>query len=182
MQYCEYKRQTHKTSNMPRPKIRRLLAYLLVVVSCLFFMQNIYYRASELESFSENDGESGKVRLNPKSLLIPKNILLDAHDKMIPEPEKRPWYMNGGKRMPTLKDELRRSDVNIFPDNKFPGHDRMYEQLMLAPKLENQDDTNVPLKKILLWNGIRSGFGWKKNGRAVSNTHLRAHETLRYLI
>ena len=150
---------------MPRPKIRKLLTYLLVIGFCLFFMHNIYYRTSEIESLSENDGVRNKKGPISKSLLKPRNILHDAGDKRIPEPEKRPWYMKGGKRMPTLKDERRRSDVSIFPDNKFPGHDRMYEQLMLAPKPENLDDTNVPLKKILLWHGIRSGFGWKKEGR-----------------
>ena len=150
---------------MPRPKIKKLLTYLLVVVSCLFFMHNIYHRSAEIESLSQHDAVNGKVGPISKSILKPRNILHDADDKRIPEPEKRPWYMKDGKRMPALKDERRRSDVSIFPDNKSPGHDRMYEQLMLAPKPENLDDANVPLKKILLWHGLRSGFGWKKEGR-----------------
>ena len=105
---------------------------------------------------------------------VPSDIPLDSSDKTIPAPEQRPWYMRDGKIRPTFKEDEQNGDQTIrdnkiFPE-EYPNHDRIPEQLMhLPPKEyipENQENADVPLKKILLWNGIQS-WGGLRAGRGV---------------
>jgi len=77
----------------------------------------------------------------------------------------RPWYMIGGERRPNHDDQ----PLPIFPED-LPSSDRIPEQLMYLPpaaKLyKTLSESEVPLKKILLWNGASSWNGLKP-GRGV---------------
>ncbi|XP_046971901.1 glycoprotein 3-alpha-L-fucosyltransferase A-like [Vanessa cardui] len=58
---------------------------------------------------------------------------------------KRPWFISGGEQRPKRHDP----HAKIFPEDS-PGDDRIVEQLMYTlPK-----DEDVPIKKILLANGL----------------------------
>lgn len=79
----------------------------------------------------------------------------------------RPWYMEGGGQRPGNDSE--RHKMSLFPED-VPNSDRIPEQLMYLPPKgsipENIEESNVPLKKILLWNGAAS-WGSLKPGRGV---------------
>ena len=123
-----------------------------------------------------NEIEGSKSEGNQRELntFVPSDIFLDPSDMTIPPPEKRPWYMRDGKVRPTFKEDEQDSDKSssankVFPDD-YPNHDRIPEQLMFLPPRkyvpENQEDSNAPLKKILLWNGIQS-WGGLRAGRGT---------------
>jgi len=84
----------------------------------------------------------------------------------IPEVSDRPWYMKTGVLRPNR--ELKISQA-LFPED-LPNNDRIPEQLMYLPPEgvvpENTQESEVPLKKILLWNGA-SSWGALKPGRGV---------------
>ena len=56
---------------------------------------------------------------------------------------------------------------HLFPEES-PGQDRITEQLMFLPPAgempSNQEDASLPLKKILMWNGV-SSWGGVRPGR-----------------
>jgi len=90
-----------------------------------------------------------------------------AGDLSIPEEVARPWYMSGGELVPRY-DKTNLQNIKIFP-HQLPGQDRVPEQLMFLPpesQHQNIQETDVPLKKILLWNGA-SSWGSLKPGRGV---------------
>ncbi|XP_045504091.1 glycoprotein 3-alpha-L-fucosyltransferase A-like [Colias croceus] len=76
------------------------------------------------------------------------NAITESEDELNnieDEFSKRPWYMSGGERKPKNHDPLAR----LFPED-LPSEDRIVEQLMYTlPK-----DEDVPVKKILLANGL----------------------------
>lgn len=94
---------------------------------------------------------------------------LDPSDKVIPPPEQRAWYMNGGELLPKRLTETDPSTghriAQVWPE-ELPGHDRIPEQLMFLPDTvpKDLDRSDIPLKKILLWNGI-SSWGGIRPGR-----------------
>ncbi|KAM3961197.1 glycoprotein 3-alpha-L-fucosyltransferase A [Aphomia sociella] len=74
--------------------------------------------------------------------LIEKEEVLDREED---EVARRPWYMRGGEQRPWHSDP----QAGLFPEDA-PGDDRVVQQLMYAlPK-----DETVPIKKILLANGL----------------------------
>ncbi|XP_028158611.1 glycoprotein 3-alpha-L-fucosyltransferase A [Ostrinia nubilalis] len=76
-------------------------------------------------------------------ILVTENNDIAVEENKI---EDRPWFMRGGEKRPTPEEPHR----GMFPDD-LPGEDRIYEQLMyVLPK----SDEEVPIKKILLANGL----------------------------
>ena len=189
---------------MPRLSIRKLFLYVLAVASCLLLALNIHQRTiglftsnipggrsrlfgkhgsgktnelsgpSGLGIFTGNTNNRGDKNQRELHTVVPSDNELKDSDKVMPSPDKRPWYMKDGKIRPKFKedDELHSedtSDSKIFPDD-YPNHDRIPEQLMCLPPKHavpaNMDDANAPLKKILLWNGIQS-WGGLRAGRGV---------------
>lgn len=165
---------------MPRVSIRKLFVYLLAVASCVLLALNIQQRATGLFTSSltptgpsgppapaaqgSSTGGSTKKALDGSDL--------DPSDKSIPDISKRPWYMKDGQIRPTqckINPETGQRPAKVLPDED-PGQDRIPEQLMYVPPEgfipENMEDTSVPLKKILLWNGIGS-WGGLRPGRGV---------------
>ncbi|XP_068619657.1 glycoprotein 3-alpha-L-fucosyltransferase A [Battus philenor] len=61
------------------------------------------------------------------------------------ETTQREWFLRGGERRPHRHDPT----AKIFPEDA-PGEDRIYEQLMYTLP----DDEDVPIKTILLANGL----------------------------
>jgi glycoprotein 3-alpha-L-fucosyltransferase len=129
---------------------------------------------SGLGIFTGNTNNRGDKNQRELHTVVPSDKELKDSDKVMPSPEKRPWYMKDGKIRPQFKedDELHSedtSDSKIFPDD-YPNHDRIPEQLMCLPPKHalpaKMDDANAPLKKILLWNGIQS-WGGLRAGRGV---------------
>lgn len=84
----------------------------------------------------------------------------------IPEPQDRPWYMQEGELLPEQQLPGERA-VQVYPEEK-PNYDRIPEQLMFYPESvpENSENSETPLKKILLWNGA-SSWGGIRPGRGV---------------
>ena len=98
--------------------------------------------------------------------------VLDPSDKSIPDLKHRPWYMRNGEIRPSqskVSEETGQRIAKVLPD-EFPGQDRIPDQLMYVPPEgfipENMDDPDVPLKTILLWNGVGS-WGGLRPGRGV---------------
>jgi len=113
---------------------------------------------------------------SPPARRIPMSLTrsraLDPNNLQIPEESERPWYMKGGQLYPknsVINTTTGIRSVKIFPD-ELPGEDRIPDQLMYLPPAgtlpDNQEDPNVPLKKILLWNGA-SSWGGIKPGRGI---------------
>ena len=51
----------------------------------------------------------------------------------IPPPDQRPWYMQGGSRLPIYNENIAGNSYNlIFPED-YPNNDRIPQQLMLMP-------------------------------------------------
>jgi hypothetical protein len=90
--------------------------------------------------------------------------LLEPSDTHVPLPAERPWYMRGGKIRPQASAD-QTSKAEVWPED-LPGEDRIPDQLMYIPNglPDKLDDPAVPLKKILLWNGI-SSWGGLRAGR-----------------
>ncbi|XP_023336037.1 glycoprotein 3-alpha-L-fucosyltransferase A [Eurytemora carolleeae] len=93
---------------------------------------------------------------------------LKPEDMDIPEYKDRAWYMKKGELLP-VKTKPGEDVIHppIWPEN-LPFEDRIPEQLMYVPSSvpENQEETETPLKKILLWNGA-SSWGGLVPGRGV---------------
>jgi glycoprotein 3-alpha-L-fucosyltransferase len=57
--------------------------------------------------------------------------------------------------------------ISLFPEES-SGKDRITDQLMFLPPAvdipDNQEDASLPLKKILMWNGV-SSWGGVRPGR-----------------
>jgi len=103
---------------------------------------------------------------------LSRSSALDPNYLQIPADSERPWYMKGGQLYPknsVINTTSGMRSVKIFP-NELPGEDRIPDQLMYLPPVgtlpDNQEDPNVPLKKILLWNGA-SSWGGLKPGRGI---------------
>ena len=106
----------------------------------------------------------------PASLLI--GTILEPHDKTLPDKDHRPWYMKEGQIRPSscpISEETGQRIAKVLPDEA-PGEDRIPDQLMYVPPEgfvpENMEDTDVPLKTILMWNGLGS-WGGLRPGRGV---------------
>lgn len=110
---------------------------------------------------------SNAAQIMPRLVYLDRVTELDRHDLSIPEERARPWYMAAGQMVPRSHNNL--SAIKIFPE-QLPRHDRIPEQLMFLPPPEegsqNIQESDVPLKKILLWNGA-SSWGPLKAGRGV---------------
>ena len=98
--------------------------------------------------------------------------VLDPADQSIPDVPHRPWYMKDGEIRPTqckISDETGERMAKVLP-NEAPGQDRIPDQLMYIPPEgyvpEKMEDADVPLKTILLWNGVGS-WGGLRPGRGV---------------
>ena len=72
--------------------------------------------------------------------------------------------MEGGQLKPVISSATERTAV-IFPEES-PNHDRIPDQLMYLPdSVPNfEDESEEPLKKILMWNGLHN-WGGMKPGR-----------------
>jgi len=177
---------------MPRVSIRKLFVYLLAIASCVLLALNIQQRASGLFTSSltpTGPGSSGPsapppgpqpvhLPLNkvPEEEIQPKKKLdgtvLDPSDHSIPDLAHRPWYMKNGEIRPTqckVSDETGQRIAKVLP-NEAPEEDRIPEQLMYVPPEgfipENMEDSEAPLKTILMWNGLGS-WGGLRPGRGV---------------
>ena len=81
----------------------------------------------------------------------------------------RPWYLSGGAIRPShvMMNRTGHRTSHLFPEES-PGQDRITEQLMFLPPAteipSNQEDASLPLKKILMWNGV-SSWGGVRPGR-----------------
>lgn len=157
-----------------RLSIRKLTLYSLAVTSCILLALNIHQRTLGLFTSNLPYHASGlrRIRLDRESVIHttvpPNSSLLEPSDNrllVVPEPQQRPWYMEGGSvRPPPYKE-----GVAVFPDQA-EGSDRILNQLMHLPPPgaypANQDSSTAPLKLILLWNGIGS-WGGIRQGRGV---------------
>jgi len=116
------------------------------------------------ESSIINKGTSKSAPIMPRLVSLDRVRPLDPKDMSIPDESERPWYMLAGQMVPNNT-----ADIKIFPED-LPRHDRIPEQLMYLPHSENSNrniqESDVPLKKILLWNGA-STWGSLKPGRGV---------------
>ena len=98
--------------------------------------------------------------------------VLDPSDHSIPDVAHRPWYMKNGEIRPTqckVSDDTGQRNAKVLPDES-PGDDRIPDQLMYVPPEgfipENMEDSDAPLKTILMWNGLGS-WGGLRPGRGV---------------
>ena len=127
---------------------------------------------SGLGDFSLSTGERYDRNQRELHTVVSSDNSVEASDKLIPPPDQRPWYMREGKIRPKFEengDQTSSDKIRVFPE-EYPNHDRIPEQLMFLPPKhaipENMEDSNAPLKKILLWNGIQS-WGGLKAGRGA---------------
>jgi len=96
-------------------------------------------------------------------LHLDRRTLLGKDDTVLPDPESRAWYMKGGSLFPHRDSE----PLPVWPEEL--SGDRIPEQLMYIPETspeEENEPSQTPLKKILLWNGA-SSWGGIKPGRGV---------------
>ena len=97
---------------------------------------------------------------------------MDPSDHSIPDVAHRPWYMKNGEIRPTqckVSEDTGQRNAKVLPDES-PGDDRIPDQLMYVPPEgfipENMEDSDAPLKTILMWNGLGS-WGGLRPGRGV---------------
>jgi len=130
------------------------------------------YTVTNSATSADKTVSSSLTTIRRPALALSRTRLLPPNDLQIPSVNQRPWYMSGGKLWP--KDSVINSttgvrSIRIFPD-ELPQEDRIPDQLMYLPPEgtipKNQDDSSVPLKKILLWNGA-SAWGGLKAGRGL---------------
>ena len=71
--------------------------------------------------------------------------------RSIPPPDQRPWYMKGGKILPTYNENRETNSYNlIFPED-YPDNDRIPQQLMLMPScFDSISQIYFPHSKFLL--------------------------------
>lgn len=99
-----------------------------------------------------------------------RRTLLDPADTRPRQEKERPWYMRNGELQPQtcpVDPATRVRQTQFFPEEA-PEEDRIPEQLMFVPPQfsSQKDQEAVPLKKILLWNGI-SSWGGNRPGRGA---------------
>ena len=172
-----------------RLSIRKVFIYFLAVTSCILLALNIHQRTLGLFTSNIHSGFPSGIRrfrgrgFDPSAPLTnditerrangtgsSSSLLLEQLPNLqIPDVEDRPWYMEGGKVFPTVKDRSVSLAEPIFPRD-LNGSDRILSQLMHMPPKgsfpKNQDSSDAPLKTILLWNGIQS-WGGLRQGRGV---------------
>lgn len=98
---------------------------------------------------------------------------LKPDDLTIPDVSHRPYYVKDGTILPTqcpINPKSGERQARILPEEVDPGEDRVTNQLMFYPPKgsgpENMEDPDVPLKKIMLWNGVNS-WGNTRPGRGL---------------
>jgi len=93
-------------------------------------------------------------------------VTTEAVNDMFPS---LPWFLSGGTVRPThvAVNSTGHMAGRLFPE-EHPGTDRITDQLMFLPPSgdipSNQEDVSVPLKTILMWNGL-SSWGKVRPGR-----------------
>jgi len=134
-------------------------------------LQAIQLRETAIQNTTEStipSHETSKpAQIMPRLVHLDRVSPLEPDDLSIPNERARPWYMMPGEMLPRYLSNHTAS--KIFPE-QLPGHDRIPEQLMYLPPPEagslNLQESDEPLKKILLWNGA-SSWGSLKPGRGV---------------
>jgi len=167
---------------MPRLSARKIIVYVLCIGSFFFLVINIHVQKNGPISLGLPVGFSfkqydirfntisdGKIEENDKNndnaLHFPQRKLelseVNTENTEIPSVQERPWYMKDGQIRPKnceIDAETGERQAAIFPEEKID--DRLVDQLMYVPPegfiAENQDDPDIPLKKILFWNGASS--------------------------
>ena len=133
---------------------------------CVLFQVGFLFKQYD-DSFN-NNVEEQKIDEKKKDdevshLQLRKLELSDVSNDIaeIPTNNDRPWYMKDGQIRPQhskLDPDTGDRDAKIFPEEK--QGDRLVDQLMYVPPegfiAEDQDDPDIPLKKILFWNGASS--------------------------
>ena len=110
------------------------------------------------EKIEETNKNNENSNFQLRKLEISEQINVNTE---IPAVHDRPWYMKDGQIRPKnceIDPETGERHADIFPEEK--NDDRLIDQLMYVPPegfiAENQDDPDIPLKKILFWNGASS--------------------------
>ena len=107
------------------------------------------------------------VKSDPSDSRTTKKV--SKHTPVIKMFPSRPWYLSGGAIRPShvMMNRTGHRTSHLFPEES-PGQDRITEQLMFLPPAteipSNQEDASLPLKKILMWNGV-SSWGGVRPGR-----------------
>ena len=143
-------------------------------------MINIFFTINDAGKNLSEMGEESSLNtrtLTENLINIVKSDLKDvkptqsvATQKPIPKLfPSRPWYLSGGAIRPepvTVNSSGERT-IRLFPEES-AGKDRITDQLMFIPPAgdipDNQEDASLPLKKILMWNGV-SSWGGMRPGR-----------------
>lgn len=155
---------------MPRLSARKGFMYLAGVATFFFLAINVHHLAVLPITITIQGIElADDVVTQKNSNFIPfayDGSTMAPLDTRIPEPHERPWYMQEGELLPEKQLPGERT-VKVYPEEK-PNYDRIPDQLMFYPESvpENSEDSETPLKKILLWNGA-SSWGGIRPGRGV---------------
>jgi len=166
---------------MPRLSARKIIVYLLCIGSFFFLVINIHvqkngpislglpvgfsfkqydigFNTLADEKIEETNKNNENSNFQLRKLEISEQINVNTE---IPAVHDRPWYMKDGQIRPKnceIDPETGERHADIFPEEK--NDDRLIDQLMYVPPegfiAENQDDPDIPLKKILFWNGASS--------------------------
>jgi len=165
---------------MPRRSARKVAIYVLCIGSFFFLVINIHVQKNgpiklglpvgfSFKQYDDSFNNIEEQKINEKKkdevshLQLRKLELSDVTNDIaeIPTNNDRPWYMKDGQIRPQhskFDPDTGDRDAKIFPEEK--QGDRLVDQLMYVPPegfiAEDQDDPDIPLKKILFWNGASS--------------------------
>ena len=151
--------ETISTTSMPRAFFRRIV----IVVSCTLILSLLVTTvlfsglgfSLDLSQFLL-DSQSSAV-LSQRLFRSIKYQTNRTYESEV-DNKKLAWFFRNGSLAPAVLTGNR--TVNLFPEEA-PGKDRITDQLMFLPFANSydKDDSEVPLKKILLWSGSTSWNG-----------------------
>ena len=111
-----------------------------------------------------------KVKSDDERVNSNKIVTTEEPVKEVPEVSPSlPWYLHHGAILPThvIVNSTGHRTIKLFPEES-PGKDRITDQLMFLPPEgeipSNEEEASVPLKSILMWNGV-SSWGGVRPGR-----------------
>ena len=160
---------------MPRASPRRLFLSFLCLISGILLVINVF---STFQTLDNNDKEASLDRENitvESNNTANNDPIKGESDKTASETplktisSSRPWYLSGGAIHPehVVVNSSGDRNIKLFPEES-SGKDRITDQLMFLPPAgdipDNQEDVSLPLKKILMWNGV-SSWGGVRPGR-----------------
>jgi hypothetical protein len=165
---------------MPRASPRCLFLFFICLISAVLLIINIFFTFNGFKKNRSDTGEESSLNTRKLTANLIKIVKIDQKDKKPKQSvstqtplsklfPSRPWYLSRGAIRPEhgIVNSSGDRTIELFPEES-SGRDRITDQLMFLPPAgdipDNQEDASLPLKKILMWNGV-SSWGGVRPGR-----------------